>query len=221
MNRDDIKNGYIQKIAKEAETKGLIKLTSAEVREQSWRSMLASNPNSDGSVWVFAYGSLLWNPAFHFEKKIKATLHGFHRDFNLRTYVGRGCESQPGLVLGLEQGGECVGQVLKVQRDSIEEELDVLWSREMVSSAYSPGWYEVKTKLEQPVHAIVFVMDKNYQHYAGHLTFDERCHDLAKGQGALGCASDYLFETVRALEVAGISDALLEKYAAEVQRRLS
>jgi cation transport protein ChaC len=225
ISRESIQKGFFQKMAAEAEAQGLIKLTSEEDRENSWRETLRTNPNADGSVWVFAYGSLLWNPAFKLVDQQPAILHGYHRDFNLRTYIGRGCSKQPGLVLGLEQGGSCEGQILKIDPDAIEEEMHVLWSREMVASAYHPVWCEVKcndksiTSSKEPKpSAIAFVMDTNYMHYAGELSFQERCHDLAHGTGQLGCASDYLFETVNALRNHGIHDALLESYAAEVEK---
>ncbi len=216
VNRNSIKNGFLLEMAKEAEAKGFMTLTTEEEREQSWRNMLNTNPNADQSVWIFAYGSLLWNPAFHHTEFHKATLNGYHRDFNLRTYAGRGSIEQPGLVLGLEQGGHCQGQVLKVDPNHIEEELHILWAREMIANSYCPNWYAVESNQSETIYAVAFVMDRNNKQYAGHLSFEERCHDLAHGEGALGCASDYLFETVRALQVSGIHDSLIEHYAEHV-----
>lgn len=217
ISREDIQNGAIQEMAKEAEALGLVRLTTPKERRASWQAMLAENPNDDGSVWVFAYGSLLWNPACHFTDKIDASLDGYHRDFCLRTYIGRGNLEQPGLVLGLEVGDECHGQVLRLAPDLIDSELDILWAREMVTGAYMPKWLQVQTKQAGPVHAIVFVMDRNYRQYAGELSFEERCTDLALGEGALGRAADYLFDTVHALEEMGIVDDRLERYVHRVR----
>lgn len=218
FNREAIKNGLFQKIAAEAERKGLIHLTSKAERQASWRKTLAENPNRDGSVWVFAYGSLLWNPAIHISEQIDAQLEGYHRDFTLRTYIGRGSKEQPGLVLGLEQGHSCRGRALRVADEHIESELDVLWSREMLASAYKPTWLPVQTGRAEPVYAIAFLMDTNYPHYVAHLSFEERCHDLAHGEGALGGAADYLFSTLEALQSLGIEDTLLERYARQVRK---
>jgi cation transport protein ChaC len=216
INRESLKNGLLQKIAVEAERNGLIHLTSAEEREASWRNTLATNPNADGAVWVFAYGSLLWNPAIHVAEHRDAMLEGYHRDFTLRTYIGRGSKEQPGLVLGLETGGHCQGQILRVLNDCVESELNLLWSREMVASAYVPTWLPVKTKAGEELFAIAFLMDVNYPHYVAHLTFEERCHDLAIAEGALGAAAEYLFSTVETLEKLGIHDELLVQYASRV-----
>ncbi len=217
IDREKIKNGFLQEMAREAEAKGLIKLTSAEDREASWREILRTNPNADNSVWIFAYGSLLWNPAFHLVDRVDAYLDGYHRDFCLRTIIGRGNEKQPGLVLGLEKGGCCHGQVLQIDPGCVEEELAVLWSREMIASAYLPKWKKLDTPHHSDVYAVAFVMDTNYPYYAGNLSFEERCYDLAHGEGPLGRAADYLFETVFALEKMNLTDDLLERYVARVK----
>lgn len=221
ISREAIQNGAIAAMAKEAEEQGLIRLTTAEERRASWQSMLSTNPNPDGRVWVFAYGSLLWNPACHYADKIDAYLNGYHRDFCLRTYIGRGNLDQPGLVLGLEQGGDCHGQTLRLASEHLHSELDILWAREMVSGAYTPMWLPVDTHRAGTVHAIVFVMDRDYPQYAGALSFEERCRDLALGEGPLGRASDYLFDTVAALEAIDIVDPVLEEYAHRVRQWLN
>lgn len=221
FNRDAIKEGLFQQIAADAEAKGLIKLSTAEEREASWRRLLAENPNADGAVWVFAYGSLLWNPAIHIEHKVNARLEGYHRDFTLRTYIGRGSEQQPGLVLGLEDGLFCEGQALKIPAKKVESELAVLWAREMVSSAYIPTWLPMLTDRAEPFYAIGFIMDKSYPHYAAHLSFEQRCHDLAFGEGSLGKASDYLFDTLASLAKMDINDSLLSRYGERVRQLIN
>ncbi len=219
VGRDAIKDGFFQKMAAEGERLGLIRLSTAEEREASWREILATNPHEDGAVWIFAYGSLLWNPAFHLVDRRDVRLFGYHRSFCLRTYMGRGSVDQPGLVLGLETSGSCSGQALKVDPRHLEEELSVIWSREMVSGAYHPKWVNLKTP-DGDLPAVAFVMNKGYQQYAGHLSFEEICHHLAHGSGALGCAADYLFETVAAMDKIGIVDKMLhrcEKRVREIQ----
>lgn len=221
VGRDAIKDGFFHNMAEEGERLGLITRCSPEDREASWRHMLATNPHKDGSVWIFAYGSLIWNPAFHLVDRVDVRLYGYHRSFCLRTYIGRGSPDQPGLVLGLEPKGSCRGQALKVNPEHLEEELSVIWSREMVTGAYNPRWVDLKTATGS-IKAVAFVMDPLYPHYAGHLTFEEVCHDLALGSGALGCASDYLYETVAAMDKIGIVDQMLhrcEKRVREIQHK--
>ena len=81
-------------------------LSDAE-RAASLDATLAQRPRScDGDgVWLFAYGSLIWNPALHFDGRRLARVYGWHRSFCLSTQAGRGTPENPGLVLGLDRGG--------------------------------------------------------------------------------------------------------------------
>ncbi|MDX1737200.1 MAG: gamma-glutamylcyclotransferase [Alphaproteobacteria bacterium] len=217
VGRDAIKDGFFQRMAEEGQRKGLIQLCTEEEREASWRGIMSENPNPCESIWIFAYGSLLWNPAFHFVDRKDCSLFGYHRDFCLKTWVGRGSEDQPGLVLGLKKGGSCRGQALKVDPSRLEEELHVIWSREMLSGAYRPKWVSLKTP-DGPVNGVAFVMNTQSMHYAGDLEFEEICHMLATARGALGYAADYLFETASAMRKIGIVDRRLTAYEQAVRR---
>ena len=54
-------------------------------------------------MWVFGYGSLLWNPGFEYEQSTLATLMGYHRSFCMRSIHHRGTPEAPGLVLALDE----------------------------------------------------------------------------------------------------------------------
>ena len=148
LNRDSIKNGLVQEIVAEGERLGLLKLLSPEERLQSRRETLRGvAPDSD--VWVFGYGSLMWNPAFHFVEQRPARCHGYHRSFCLSTPVGRGSPDCPGLVLALDWGGSCTGVAFRIAGDQVDEELDVVWQREMVAGSYVPTWVRLATDVSQ------------------------------------------------------------------------
>ena len=94
----------------------------------------------DQDVWVFGYGSLMWNPAFHHVELRPARLHGWHRSFCLWNTFGRGSPEKPGLMLALQPGGACAGVALRIAADAVPSELGVLWNREMLTGAYLPRW---------------------------------------------------------------------------------
>lgn len=134
-------------------------------REASLRATLKEAP-AGGDVWVFGYGSLIWNPAFHFVEKRTARIHGYHRRFCLWTPLWRGSAENPGLMLGLERGGACSGVMFRIAQEAVDSELDILWRREMFTGAYRPTWVSVRSHGE-PFPAITFVINRDNSRYAG------------------------------------------------------
>lgn len=186
-----------------------------EERMASLRATLAEAP-AKGDVWVFGYGSLIWNPAFHFVEKRTARIHGYHRRFCLWTPLGRGTMDNPGLMLGLERGGACRGVIFRIAEDAVETELDILWRREMFTGAYRPTWMSAQSHGES-FSAIAFVINREHSRYAGRLSDDQVAHHIATAEGPMGACRDYLFETVAHLTELGIRDRGLEAMAAKVR----
>ena len=168
--------------------------------------------------WVFAYGSLLWNPLFPFEDARRATLSGRRRRFCLWSLASRGTPNQPGLVLGLDRGGSCHGVVYRLPARSAKAELALLWRREMVLGAYLPLWVKVRCD-GKPLVALAFVVDRAHRQYTGNLTLGEQAEVLATAAGAFGSSADYLERARVALVTHGIVDPYLERLAALVARR--
>ena len=86
---------------------------SDEALAASLAATLARRPPGAG-WWIFAYGSLLWNPLFPFAEARPATVRGYHRRFCLWSLASRGTTTQPGLVLGRDRGGSCHGVVYRL-----------------------------------------------------------------------------------------------------------
>ena len=188
---------------------------SAEEREAQVDAMLADVP-TPGRVWVFAFGSLIWNPAFHYAERRKARIHGFHRRFCLWAKVGRGSPERPGLMLSLETGGSCAGVAYRLPPGEERTELDVIWRREMVAGAYRPVWTRARTP-DGPEWVVAFAANRMHDRHAAGLREDEIAHYLATGVGAMGRASDYLHDTVAHLRQLGIRDRQLERIDARVR----
>ncbi len=201
---------------------GLVRLTDAE-RHASLAALLAARPGPAGAgAWVFAYGSLIWNPAMRFLERRFARLHGWHRSFCLSTKAGRGSPELPGLVLGLDRGGACAGAAFLLAEDGLETELTLLWKREMLSGSYTPRWLRVRDGAGKPFgHAIAFTINRHAAQYAGKLDDDELVHRLSQAKGALGSSADYLFQTREGLRLLGIVDRRIEHLAQQVEVEIS
>lgn len=199
---------------------GMRVLTAAE-RAASLAGLMARRPTQGAGAWVFAYGSLIWNPAIDFVERRFARVHGWHRSFCLSTRAGRGTPEQPGLLLGLDRGGACAGAAFLVAEARLDEELSILWRREMLSGSYEPRWMPVRDASGVPFgHAIGFTIQRSGDWYAGGLAEEEVVRRIAAARGPLGTAAEYLFNTRDGLRSLGIHDPRIERLAAGVSARL-
>jgi cation transport protein ChaC len=192
-----------------------MRFMSDKERARQVRAMLTHAPRP-GRVWVFAFGSLIWNPAFHYVERRRARIHGFHRQFCLWSRFGRGSPERPGLMLSLEAGGSCAGVAYRLAARAAATELDVIWRREMFTMAYRPVWTVAHTpRGTEP--AIAFTANRGHERYAPGLGFEEVARYLATGAGPMGRCCDYLFDTVAHLRQLGIRDRRLEALEARVR----
>jgi cation transport protein ChaC len=175
----------------------------------------------EGPVWVFAYGSLIWNPGFEPAERRLATLRDFRRSFSMRSFHHRGSEALPGLVLALdfEEGAACRGVALRLpEGEAAAEALGVLRERELVSSAYVERSVRLETGAGT-LGALAFVMSRDHPQYAGGLPLDVQAGIIATAHGGRGPNDEYLFSTVEALASLDIRDEELERLADLVRAR--
>ncbi|MGF6571208.1 cation transport protein ChaC [Paraburkholderia sp. GAS333] len=172
----------------------------------------------DGDIWVFAYGSLLWNPVSEFDSRRIATLHGWHRSFCIRLIAGRGTPEQPGRMLALESGGSTEGVALRLGGATVEEELRILWIREMVTGAYRPTWAPVTLDDGTQVSAIAFVAEPEDSQYEGDSRASSIAPSMAVATGLFGTNADYVFKLQSALAECGLSDPYIDEIASELTR---
>ena len=215
LTRDQIRDGHVRRMI--AKLGVAMPLLSDDELAVSRAAILAGVDLSEG-VWLFGYGSLIWNPAFHFTDRLIGTVYGYHRRFCLWTHLGRGCPERPGLVLGLERGGSCRGVAFHIATDAVEEELAIVWRREMLSGAYVPRWVDVRSALGD-IRAITFVINHAHERYARFLPDERVAEVISTAEGFLGPCADYLINTVDHLAELGIHDRPLERLRAQVLAR--
>lgn len=163
-------------------------------------------PLPPGDLWVFGYGSLMWNPGFDHLGQWPATLYGYHRALCIWSHFYRGTPEQPGVVLGLDAGGACRGRAFRVAAASREQVVEYLFAREMISGVYRPRLCQVRPDGCARVAALTFVANRQHAQYAGEAPPDMIADRILSGQGSGGPCREYLENTVRQLEILGISD---------------
>lgn len=169
-------------------------------------------------MWVFGYGSLIWNPEFPVAEQVIARATGWHRSFCMRSIHHRGTEENPGLVLALDAdpAAHCDGVAFRVAPEAGDATLQALRDRELISSAYLERWLPVDLADGRQVEALVFVIDPHHVQYCGGLPLEEQARIIAEAVGGRGPNRDYLFSTARHLAELGIGDDDLEWLAARV-----
>jgi len=212
LTRTDLESDRLRKLFCQANP-GVRVLTDAEL-ESSLQALLQTHPQGE-DVWLFGYGSLIWNPIIHFAERHVARLHGYHRRFCLWSHVNRGSLHKPGLVLGLDAGGCCRGVVFRIRAEQAQSELRLLWRREMVLGSYRPRWLKVSTG-ERDLNAIAFTVNRNHANYAGRLPLETVLRTMAGTRGFLGTPAEYLLETIRGLLAHGVRD----EYLMDLRKRM-
>ena len=187
---------------------GLWTFISAEDREASRQAILAEHtPGED--IWVFGYGSLMWNPALNVTESRPARVTGWTRSFCLQLIIGRAMPDKPGLMLAIEPGEGMTGVVHRIDRACVDSETTILWMREMLSGAYTSVWIDCDTD-DGPVRAITFVINKSHNRYAGTLPLDEQARRIATAEGQAGNNRDYLYRCHAELKRMGVADPYVE-----------
>ena len=169
-------------------------------------------------MWVFGYGSLLWNPGFPYREKVIATLPGWHRSFCMRSIHHRGTEEKPGLVLALDadDAAHCQGLALLVEEGHEEKTLEELRERELISSAYLERMLHVDLRDGRRVEAVTYVIDPHHVQYC-HLELEEQAQIISTAVGGRGPNTDYLHNTASHLFELGIEDEDLDWLSARVR----
>jgi cation transport protein ChaC len=196
--------------------------TTGEVdeREAALIEQRRIRPDPGKELRVFAYGSLMWKPDFPFLDVEPASLYGYHRAFCIESTHYRGTKERPGLVLGLDRGGMCLGRMFRVKPEHAAEVGNYLHAREMVGGVYEPKWLKLRLGErglgERRATALGYVADRHNQHYAGKLDPAEAAKRIHGAIGRAGSNVDYLRNTVRHLEQMGIRECSLH----DVLRRI-
>ena len=159
-------------------------------------------------LWLFAYGSLIWNPDFEHSLAETAVADGWHRSFCLKLTRWRGTRELPALMLALDEGQSCTGVVYRLSGGDHKTQIIRLLEREIDANPPTnvPRWIDVSTNSGQ-IRALTFVADPNGPAYAGKLTLDNTAWVLARAAGHWGSCAQYLYNTFTKLEAEGIHDA--------------
>ncbi len=169
-----------------------------------------SHPHAHpGDMWVFGYGSLMWNPGFAFAERRPAVAHGVHRRLCVYSTRYRGTPEKPGLVVGLLRGGCCHGVAFRVHSENVASTREYLADREQISRIYHEVFRPVRLRDGRTISALCYVVDQQHRQYAGRLTPEEQLRMVEHSAGSTGPNRDYVCNTARSLREIGVEDRTL------------
>jgi len=215
ITRETLRDGSLIARARRNLPPGTPTLSDAEIEADLDAALAQHDPAAD--VWLFGYGSLMWNPAIEFAESRAGTVRGWHRRFCLWLLTGRGSPDNPGLMLALDRGGSCGGMVFRIPAAAARAELLLAWRRELFSGAYCSRWVTAMTAAG-PVRAATFVANRTHPRYAGKLDDATVAARLASATGSLGSCATYLAETLGALRALALRDHGLERLQRLIQQ---
>ena len=158
------------------------------------------------TMWVFGYGSLLWNPGFKPAEAVTATLRGYHRSFCMLSIHHRGTVEKPGLVLALDEAeAECIGVAFRVADGDEDEVLAALRERELVSSAYLEKNVSLALEDGRSVQALTYVIAREHEQYC-QFDLEKQAQMIARSVGGRGPNPEYLYNTAKHLAEMGIDE---------------
>lgn len=181
--------------------------TPCDVREANRKAFLAGRPRGD--LWVFGFGSLMWDPSVEFTEVRRARSEGYARSFCLWDEGGRGSKEYPALMLAIVEGTGCDGLAFRIAENAIEDETFVLFRREMIASAYCPVWLDLETD-HGTITALSFAANTGHERIVPDIPIDRQARMIATAQGHLGTSFDYLNDVQRHLELLGVEDCYVK-----------
>ncbi|MCX5545008.1 gamma-glutamylcyclotransferase [Paraburkholderia sp. CNPSo 3076] len=189
-------------------------LSEDELRASLACTLKARGWDGASDIWLFGYGSLIWNPGLPTVENMRSRVHGYHRGLYLWSRVNRGTPEQPGLVLALDRGGSCAGVAFRLAAEGAMPHLEALWRREMPMGSYRPAWLPCVLADGRRVAALAFVMRRDVSSYTGKLSEATVRTVFGCASGRYGTTLDYVRRTVDALRESGMRDRALERLLA-------
>ncbi len=188
-------------------------------RQLRLRAIQETRPAED--LWVFAFGSLMWNPCFEFDRREIAIFDGWQRKFNIWTTLARGTPERPGLGLCIEPArASCKGIAYRLLAANEPADWLALWDREMISGIYQALWADLRLESGDTVKALTFVVDKSHPQYAGGMSISEMAEIIAGAAGKYGKCSDYLASTVEEMAKINVVEPYLDQLLTAVKTRI-
>lgn len=170
-------------------------------------------PGGDG-LWVFGYGSLMWEPGFAFARAEAAVVAGWHRRMSMVATTSYGAPAaRPGLAAGLHPGGTVTGIAFLLPPEGLDEALARLsWRERHYLSVMVPARLVSGAR----VRALTFAAHGTNGRFRAAQPRGDFLRRLAAGRGTKGHAAEYVRKSAAALSEYGVRTSDLHALTARL-----
>jgi cation transport protein ChaC len=120
-------------------------------------------------------------------------------------------------MLALKEGGRTTGLAYRLPEAILEEELTLVWKREMITGCYLPTWCRLVLDDGRTVNALVFIMDPRHPLYEADTRAQIIAPLIAAASGPLGTNAQYLFSLEQELKNRGMHDDCMDELVNQVR----
>lgn len=185
----------------------------------------------NGGVWVFGYGSLVWNPGFEYRKSLIGYIQGYERRFWQGNTTHRGTPEQPGRVATLVKNKQSStwGRAFLLTESSAANSLSYLQDRETNLGGYITTIvdFQPRDKREGPgygdsIPVIIYTATEHNPFYLGPQSTSSLVEQIANASGMSGPNAEYVFKLAEFMrrEVPDIYDEHLFTLEKQLLERL-
>ena len=174
-------------------------------------------------IWIFGYGSLVWNPGFSFEQSQVGYIRGWARRFYQGSTDHRGIPGSPGRVATLvaEAQSVCWGVAYQVVGEPLASIFSYLDRREQGGFRrhqvdFYPRTGPAAASAPSVTTAAVYIARDDNPHYLGPASVPEMARHIFHAKGPSGSNRDYLLRLAESLRGLGITDA----HVSELERHV-
>ncbi|KAK3487317.1 ChaC-like protein-domain-containing protein [Neurospora crassa] len=180
-------------------------------------------PSKQDEFWIFGYGSLIWKPPPHFDRRIPGWVEGYVRRFWQASEDHRGTPSAPGRVVTLIERSywasladrhdsapaKVWGVAYRIKADRVAEVKEYLDIREI--NGYTIHWTpfhpasDVDPALlppaqKGPIQTLVYIGTPDNAQFTGPQDPQELSEHIYRSKGPSGLNRDYLWGLEKALD---------------------
>lgn len=154
------------------------------------------SPPLDDLAWIFAYGSLMWDPDFEPLAVVPVVASGWHRKFGFLSTINWGTHQDPGAVAALYRGGSCSGLALGIAKRDAKAVVARLDRRE---AFYLRKKVKMQAARGFTLTGITYIASSNRTKFKRR-NLEGNIHDIP---GRKGSSLEYLKRVVGTLETHG------------------